>query len=255
MSSPFEYAVAHNIFKKLQPHINSGNIIRNRETGQLSLSSSLTSGTPWRFIRHHPDTKCWLWNNIMFAIFKQEMGNPASGCQTCYKVCVRPRSLNELFIVESFQVKMQEDEEVACKCGMELREHVHGLWGAYFYTRSLEEGKKRYKQVRRLVDIHLSNDVPVYLKRGCTDMEDYYGDSDKQQITETSLHWENLISDAFDHTFIKKVQTEGEIHDLHQRWVEYAYAYGDPTYKLFTNGKRLFPKYVTYHDKKEMNNG
>ena len=251
MTSPFEYAVANNIYSKLRPYIDSGNVLRDKRTGLLSLSSSLTGDTPWRFIKHHKETHCWLWNNVMFSVFKEEMGNPPSGCQTCYKVCIRPRTLHELFLVEKFQVEMNEKEDVACKCGMEIRQQVHGLWGGYFYTRSLEEGRKRYKQVRRLVDINVSNEVPVFLKRGCTDMEDYYGDSDKQEITERSMHWEKLISDAFDHTFIKTEQVDGEVHNLHQRWVEYAYAYGDETYKMFTNGKPLFKKYVTYHDKKE----
>ena len=38
---------------------------------------------------------------------------------------------------------------------------------------------------------------------------------------------------------------------VRKKWTEYAYANGDMTYKLRTNGKPLYKPYVKYYNKKE----
>jgi len=235
---------------KLQDAIDRELIKAREGTGKLYVVGSHSNKVPWNFVKTHPDNLCGFWNHILFAMYADKMGMPAKGCQSCYKIVVRPRTLEELFKLE----KIEQDMDVPCKCGIERRYSVSGTYGGYFYTRSLEEGLKRYKQVRREVDIHISNEVVVLLKRGCTEMEHYFGDSDKWEVTPQSEYWEKLVTDAFDYKPFKPAQPEVFKNAVRKKWIEYAFANGDTTYKLYTNGKPLYKPYVTYHDK-EKNNG
>ena len=199
---------------------------------------------PWIYVKNHPDTRCFLWSEILFEHFKNAMSNPPTGCQNCWKVVVKPRTLQELFLLE----KAQRELDYPCKCGIEVRSYVHGHYGGYFYNRSLEEGLDKLDIVREKVHKDISPDIPVLLKRGCTEMEIFYGDADKWEITPDVQKWEDILFRYFDpHTQDSKIDQLDIIQNyVHRRWIDYAYTQGDPTYKLFTNGKNLSIDYRTY---------
>lgn len=247
--SLFESILSKDIFiPAFQEAIDSGKIKAHESTGKLYVAGDSQSNKgPWIYHKSHEDNLCGFWSYILFNFFHSKMGMPAAGCQSCWKIVVRPRTLEELMKLR----KVQIDMDVSGKCGIERRYSVHGTYGGYFYTRSLEAGLKRYKEVRRQVDIHISSAVDVFLKRGCTEMEQAFGDSDKWEVTPQSAHWEKLVTDAFEYVPFKPAQPDNFKDGVMRKWIEYAYANGDPTYKLYTNGKPLYKPYVTYHDKKE----
>jgi len=90
--------------------------------------------------------------------------------------------------------------------------------------------------------------VPVILKRYCTEFEHALGPSDKHEYTEDNRVAEKIINDTFD--LDGNLPPQAGIVKLHavRRWIEFAFKYGDETYKEFTKGRSLVPGYVTYHN-------
>jgi hypothetical protein len=177
-----------------------------------------------------------------------------SWCLNCWKVVVRPRNLFEAYQLMVIQHELLENnpvnpEDYYAKTGPEIRDYVFGHWGGYFYNRSKSDGLARYRQVRELVNKRISPEIPVILKRYCTEYELTYGPSWKYEQPKGAKEKEELL-DAY-------VTPPSQIQDpippyylklYHfSKWVERAYANGDPTALFFTGGKPLAKPVHTYH--------
>ena len=236
-------------------------VIRDAD-GKLEFGPAMGAwDVPWHFVVQKGNLNCQLWSKVMFSvIFKNA---PVSltkgktwvptGCQGCYKVVARPKTIKQLFAT----VELQKRLGLHAKCGLEHRAHVFGLYGAYWYNRGLEQGKECYKIVRKAIDEDslLGPDVDVILKRGCTEMEMAVGPSDKYEITQEQLMLENLVYECFNMDVVNRKQSPMAVDYVHARWIEYAYQWGDETVFEFLDPN--FPIYkplVTYHqlcDEKE----
>jgi len=201
--------------------------------------------TPWRHVKHLHGYDCEKWHRVMFDIIGAKLPQRfvPSRCQECWKVVVRPRTLKELFHLLDIQLRLNRPS----KCGIERRETVHGLYGGYFYNRSIEEGMERYVEVRREVDEHISPDVVVILKRGCTEFEHACGDSKYWKVEPWQAALEEVIEQWICTYDMEKPQPELVLNHVYREWIEFAYANGDGTYKEFTGGKPLYPALRTYH--------
>lgn len=205
--------------------------------------------TPWHHVKSDYRLKCGLWHQIMFDLVGSRLPSGSkfvpSKCQNCYKVVVRPQTLVQLFAL----IDIQKELGRPSKAGIERRESVFGLYGGYFYNVGLKEGKECYNIVRKAVDEnkHLGPDVPVILKRACTEYEMALGDSDKWEITEEQLRIEALLDRWLITDDVEMKQPEKMVHHVQRKWIEWAFANGDETYGKFTNGEPLYPPYKTYH--------
>jgi len=89
--------------------------------------------------------------------------------------------------------------------------------------------------------------VKVFLKRGCTEFEHQYGSSIDWGVTEEALEIEQAMTDAI---VIDdpgdRAQPDYLVEEIQMRWIEFAHERGDKTYLEFTDGKPLYPAYVTY---------
>jgi hypothetical protein len=181
-------------------------------------------------------------------VFHQLENYVHSYCRECYKVVIRPQSLIELFDLYELERRL----DVPCKCGIERRDTVHGLYGGYFYNRGLEQGLERLKEVRALVDENLSPETPVFLKRYCTEYEIgplSLGDSDKMpDATQEEKEWEMTVMSHFPKVGVSTPQSDTQIAYVMRQWIHFAYTNGDQTYKEFTDGNPLFKGYVTYKE-------
>ena len=219
-----------------------------RDDGRIDADRKIAWDGPWHHVRHQPLLDCGTWHNVLFDVIS--MGLPPaerfvpSRCQECFKVVVRPKTLKQLFALLDLQKRLN----VPSKCGIEIRETVHGLYGGYFYNLGMEAGLERYSQVRREVDADplLGADVPVMLKRACTEYEHALGPSDKWTVTPQQLEIEGILETLMTKDDIDRRQTDAHLFYVHRKWIEFAYAVGDPTYREFTDGP-LYPDYVTYH--------
>jgi hypothetical protein len=126
-----------------------------------------------------------------------------------------------------------------------MRDYVDRLYGAYWYNRSLEEGRETYRRVRE----QLPDRIPMILKLGCTEYERKCGPSDQWKVDGFQKAAEELIEQWIDfNPWQAYDQSIPVIHDIHWRWIRWACASGDQTYLELTEGQRLYPPPVTYHE-------
>lgn len=234
---------------KLKPLLmRQGYILRMEDSKFVPKMASVGWDAPWIYVQSDPCARCDVYHRVFFNV----LGHIHTYCRSCWKVVVRPQNLIQLFDLYEFEKELC----VPCKCGMELRDTVEGLYGGYFYTRSKEQGLERYKQVRALVDEHLGKDVPVILKRYCTEFElggqgeiNGKGPSDKTpDTTPEEKEMEHYIESHFPKIGLNNPQPKHLVASVMKRWIHYAFEHGDMTYKEFTDGKKLTKDYVTYHN-------
>ena len=205
------------------------------EDGRLrNPNLTISVDSPWVHNRHMTGNRCGYWAAILSDLVGRRFSNLVPGaeawvpspCQDCYKVVVRPRTLTQLFILDG----IQKSSGLASKCGIEVRPWVPPdiLYGGYFYNRSLGEGRNCYKIVRRLVDATIGYDIPVILKRGCTEMEMQRGPSDKWAIMPGQLEAERLVGQVVDVELKEEQPAVCRRHTV-RMWLEFAWANGDET--------------------------
>lgn len=250
VGSYYGQMVADDIISKFSPILATAGYKLRYEDGKITASiPGIGWDTPWHHVSSDHFLDCQTWHRVLFDLFSRTMP-PGSqfvptGCQNCWKVVVRPKTLLGLFALLHIELRM----DVPSKCGIEIRETVHGLYGGYFYTHSLEEGIERYKAVREAVSAekNLGPETTVLLKRACTEYEMLVGDSDKWEVTDEQRRIELLVNRWYvrDHTMVE--QPDCVKKRVHRKWIEWAFANGDSTYLNFTNGEPLYKPYVTYH--------
>jgi hypothetical protein len=238
-----------NIVRLLSGMIHSGNIDLRGSDGKFVANLRFDIDTPWIHAKSSYRMKCFLWKDVTFhEIVEKKLPKDKwfvpMGCQDCFKVVVRPGTLQQLFALESLQTRLDHPS----KCGIEIRPSVFGNYGGYFYNRGLKEGLECYLKVRNEVDAdeHLGPNIPVILKRGCTEMEHGVGRSDQWTTTKEQIDFEVRLAQLFVDDTPILVQSEHAKNDVRQRWIERAFSIGDVTVFNYTDWKPLYPEYVTY---------
>jgi len=262
--SPYEYFNAHDILTLLAPLLDGGNFYLRPEDGKAKAKIvTLPRDTPWVHVKYRVENDCGLWHQLTFNGIVKNLPTISQfvprGCQSCWKVVVKPRTVQQLFNLHEVQKKM----DISSKCGIEIRPAVSELYGGYFYNRSLEEGLECYDLVKKemlennklapLVD-EVDDDgrtTRIILKRACTEFEHLLGDSSKWEVTPEQNFIEDLIEKNVISENPKFLQPDNLKCNVKKRWIEFAYANGDETYRYYTGGKTLYPPYVTYHQKKD----
>lgn len=249
-TSYYQLVNDNDILTKFRPLLIGGGYKVRDVDGKLEVRDpSIGWETPWQHIKHDNFLDCQRWHSILFNLFSMTMPRNQSfvpsACQQCWKVVARPKTLLGLFSLMELQKRLGRPS----KCGIEVRQYVHGLYGGYFYNHSIEEGLECYKLVRSEIDKaeHLGPDTPVILKRGCTEYENRCGPSDNWIVTQRQLHIETLINEWVVRDVTLREQPEYAILYVHKKWIEFAYQNGDGTYLNFTGGKPLYRPLVTYH--------
>jgi len=212
---------------------------------QLHKFTGIETDLPWILVNPNPDLYCMEYR----AIF-DGFGFIPSKCLQCYKIVVMPRTFHQLMqLLDLMENLSKENPTFWCKCGVERRDFVPRSYGGYFYTKTHDVGRARYKTVRRAVSEHISPDVNVILKRYCTEFEMTLGPSDKYVQPEVAREierkfWANVHIE-------QSARPQPDFVKLHiiKQWMLFAWGRGDMTVKQYNNGKPLYPSYVTYHDK------
>jgi hypothetical protein len=179
--------------------------------------------TPWVYVKFLPDSNCYLWAGVTQFIEKPFIH---TGCQNCYKVVIKPQTFNEFWRWEGILEEMGRPS----KLGIETRAYVKGLYGVYFYCRGLEEAREVQK--------NFPNSSRI--KRGCTELENRFGPSDKWEVQSFQLELEyHLEKMVYSHK--QPDQTKKEKAVVREKWKRFAWKY-DPTY----TGKEFYPETVEY---------
>jgi hypothetical protein len=234
------------VVSQMKPFLDDGSYYL-RDDGKIDSARRMSPDSPWIFVKHAPNKECHLWHGIYFQVF----GIIPSPCHECWKVVLRPWTLQDLMRVYNLQKKMDEP----AKCGIERRLSVFGSYGAYWYANSVEEGRHRWVQVVSAME-DLGIQCNAILKRGCTEFELTKGPSDEWEITEDQIRLENVLNNAFVRDVVVQTQPDHVRAAIFRSWVHHAYSVGDETYRMFLrDGQELFRKVVEYQIEKGSNNG
>jgi len=260
VESVYDHLKAYDIVKMLEPLLEGGNYNMRVEDGKMKAGKiTLPKDTPWLHVKHSVGINCGLWHQITFNCIvpnlPPEQKFVPRHCQQCWKVVVKPRTLQQLFNLH----EMQKSLDLPSKCGIENRASVHGLYGGYFYNKGFEAGINCYNVVMLalLKNKHLAPLVSevddsgrttrIILKRACTEFEHIVGDSSKWEVTKEQEFIEDLVDEYVINENLTLRQPEHLVWNIKRRWIEFAWQNGDPTYARYTAGKPLYPPYVTYH--------
>ena len=245
MTFNYEEAGKRDLITQLQPLLEKGLVKIDPENMKLTMKTGMVWKTPWVYAgeKLKPEANCTLYQQVVLPFYNFI---PAR-CQDCWKVVARPKTVTELFRLSD----LQQESKRPSKAGIELRNAVHGLYGAYWYNSTMEDGLECKEYVEQLVK-KVGDDIKVFLKRGCTEFEHKYGDSNKWVVSVESKKMEALLNENIvieDHENI--IQPWYVVDYVKRRWVEWAYAHGDFTYTEFTGGQSLYPDYVKYFSQKD----
>jgi hypothetical protein len=236
----FKWLKSIDYFARVKPLLDSGRwsftadgkIARKREGGAYV--------TPWVKVRRCPKRQCTRHHRVLFRLF----GVIPRFCFDCYKVVVRPRSVVELF--KLLEVFRGFPEHLACKCGLELRDYVPALYGGYVYSLGIDEGRELHRLVGDAVAEQISPDVPVILKRACTEFELEYGDSEKWRYRPGWRLCEQWVDDHFRFPARAPDQPDFVQVSVMNNWFRHAHGAGDMSYLILNGGEAIHNPSVTY---------
>jgi len=225
------------VITRLKPLLTKG-VLRVRDDGRLEPTFSMAWNTPWLHAGLALNRNCFLYQEV----YHKTLGVIHPRCFECWKVVVRPKTLDQLMALREMQLR----HRVPSKCGIERREYVHGLYGGYFYNDSLGDALACFEWLKGELPTDLTSNGRMIVKRACTEFELAYGPSDKwdsgpgNEAVKQVSHW--LVDDVPNTLQPPSV----EVHVL-RTWVKWAYAHGDETYLNYTGGKPIYTPPVTYH--------
>ncbi|MHC4310880.1 MAG: hypothetical protein ACYSW3_00230 [Planctomycetota bacterium] len=234
-----------------------------RDDGKIDHHRRMHPDPPWCYIKPVTLQNCHFYHKIYFAVITNSGKVPIYCQKHCWKVVIAPRNLQELFALRFFMLDMDRP----AKCGMEMeRLNSDKLYGGYFYNTSMEEGLECFDLVKKKlhecptydreimgcrVQVEIEPDIPIILKRACTEFEQNCGPADEWGWDEDQEEFERFAMDAFVMDFQNFEQSDNQLGALFVKWIHAAYRIGDKTYLKFCNDNELFAKCVTFHDRRD----
>jgi hypothetical protein len=166
-------------------------------------------------------------------------------CFGCYKVYVEPRTVVELIKLLLVFDSLKIPNDNVRKCMVEVRPGISGAYKGYLYCRGLEEGEILKKSVAAIVSEKISSEIPVSIKRGCSEFSMAYPSygyikdgstppmSYKKQWREKEIYTDEhlvtyqypLFYDTYNHSGLTLLDAF-----VFHVWVGYAAAIGDLSY-------------------------
>jgi hypothetical protein len=238
--SLYEKITRMDLVGKMRPLLEQAGWIVRPDGKIVNPKPQVAWDSPWIHVHQDTINECTVWHSVFFLYFKQV----PSYCMDCWKVCVSPRNVEELFNLYEIQKSFGHPS----KCGIEIRATNSKLYGGYFYNKNLEDGRKCYEEVRKLID----PEIPAVLKNGCTEFELRFNKppceaeptEDQLWIEKWVRQWVIIPQEIF-------AQPQHLQAYIMKKWLHYAASHGDETHKIFNNGRSLIKELKTYHKEKE----
>lgn len=207
--------------------------------GKICFETNQAPGGPWVYVRYSKHN-CTMLRTFIHSLISKRLPPKEkfipSECQDCYKVVIRPESYDDLLKL----YPIMKELDFASKLGIEKRESVDALYGAYFYCNGLKEGLLRLDTVNFALT---GTDMTAFLKRGCTEYESEFGPSDTWDIEPGQMEIEKEVFDRVTIDNFKRPQTETDIKNIMDAWKVFADELG-PEYIGSHN-------YITYGEDKK----
>jgi hypothetical protein len=205
----------------------------------------------WLFFGNHTALRdCFLWHSIMFKHFKLV---PEYCRLRCYKVVVKVRNFMEAIQFHNLMLAGPLTEgnivPIQGKVGMDTRFYSEGVFNGFIYADGLEDALEKYAYVRQAVSAYLSPDIPVIIKRTCTEFEREFGPTDSpywQSMSQEDLDIQHHLEDIFHSELNMSIQPDWIKNKLIIRFARWANTVGDKTWAEYFGTDHLTMKAVTY---------
>ena len=180
-------------------------------------------------------------------------------CFDCYKVQISPRNILELlkltliFDFDKYGLKIPNRR----KCMTEERPDSSGAYKGFVYCKGVKDGNEVFKIIRDVVSEHISPNVDVNFKRGCSEYTHSYpkfprtksGRKSNQAVMLYKKSWQEQEEKFDKHYSVSERTVPPDQHDLTdfiagdgvssysgvnvfciQYWLRYAASIGDKSY-------------------------
>jgi len=194
-----------------------------------------------------------------YKLIFQEYNIIPNYCFECYKVSIEPRTVVELIKLMLILDGLTLPNDNTRKCIIELRPSIKSPYKGFIYCKELEESKDILNAMREIVSGEISPDIPVTLKRGCSEYAIVYPDyakfnQDGSPAMRYKTEWnkyEKLAEETNLYSHIDLVKMDSynpfdgpgfESYDaaVMLNWIKYAATIGDNSYRVITD--RHVPK-------------
>jgi len=236
-----------NLIRPVRDRLKSGAM--KIEGGKLHIGTHYEPDRCWHLVKRDPDRQCIRWNEIYFQIY----GVIPRACRGCWKVVVEVPHLAALFAL----LQEQERMDFFSKCGVDRRWQFggYGKCVGFFYAplgSGLNGGRNLYKAVKTHLDQAMKNPYNIFLKRGCTEMEQQLPSDQWDERADYFDAKEKLLDEWVVLSENELEETQEMRFNTHQNWIFWRAQLQDPTYHYFTGGNFFWPKPVTYHDSEHL---
>lgn len=165
-------------------------------------------------------------------------------CFNCFKVSIKPRTVVELLKLMVVFEKLSLPGDSTRKCFVECREQVPGTYAGLIYCQDIGEGVAVMQLLQNVVQEEISKNIPVLLKRGCSEFALAYPDYARVEQGTISMEYEEAwqqYEDLADREFdIKTSPPPGDTFNrpaftlqdakVMLAWLRYAATIGDLSY-------------------------
>lgn len=174
------------------------------------------------------ERRCTVWLKYYFLRY----GIISRNCFNCWKTVCRPETITQLFAMEKLQEEIYELHGYPGKCGLETRAYgsYKGPYAAFWYNPidgGLVEARRRTKILKKMVHEKIG-DIPVILKRACTEMEEKVGPSCDWIYHKDQDPYEDALDNFFGLVTYENVRHEDMRIYRHRKWLEWGFEKGDP---------------------------
>lgn len=221
-------------------------------------SDAMDYNTNWLFCGNTVASRdCFLWHEIMFNHFNLV---PRFCRFNCYKVVIKPRNFLEAYQFYNLLAASAVINADICgihgKCGIDSRYYTDNPFNGFVYCDGPKDAQEKYEIVRKLVDENIEDgeNIPVIVKRSCTEFEKLYGPTDNafwQNMSEEDEDLQKRLEDIFVGFWMPSVQPDWLKNKIILAWIKWANTHGDKTWVDVFGEDFLTMSAVTYHKNPE----
>ncbi len=236
----------------------------NPDTGLIDLSPNAQAmgfDGNWLYFGHTTALRdCFTWHTIMFNCFEHFV--PEFCKLRCYKVVVKTRNFIDAIRFRNVSLASPHTTgglvPIQGKVGKDERDYTDGHFNGFIYCDGLEDARKKYTLIRKLMDEHVPDgkNIQVIIKRACTEMEQKHGQTDGkfwQSMTQEELDFQHLLEDIYEGVKRSSVQPDWLQNKVIADMARWANMVGDKSWmEHFGSEDILTMRAVTYHEVKEV---
>lgn len=212
----FKGLQASDILTPIEPLLRNNTLLLGNDGIIRSRIRARMIDNHWIYTKHAPDRLCGKWMRIYWDQYRLL----AKGCMGCWKISLGLSTLKQALVLR----KIQKDMDLPSKVGMDKRFYTRTPFSAHWYcpiSGGLDGARELYQVVKERVFKELDGEVPIILKRGCTELEIGMGPSDCWIRPNEAEDLEELLDRTFEDPPPQYPTTSVEKVHIYCEWKRY----------------------------------